>query len=286
VVHHLIDAGFNVTVLSRDPSKASGKVPSEVNTVKADYTSVETLVPVLKDKDFVSLVILINRNQATPQIVAIDAAIAAGIPHIVPSSFGVGTSTPEVRAIPSLAGKIAMEDHLLAAVAAGRVAYTSINTGVFLEWCLDRNILFDLAGAGPTRVYDGGDVPVSTTRMGDIGTAVAAAVARRGDEGVRNRVLSIHSAVMTHNQMLGFARQAAPEREFPAVNIDTAELKREAWAEYNAGSRSVETMRKFIVVASMADGVALLDGKANELLGVKMMSEEELRQEVVKRVIR
>lgn len=70
----------------------------------------------------------------------VDAAIAVGIPHIIPSAFGVSTTVPGVRDNPVLESKARMEDHLIQKAKEGRVTYTQIQTSSFFDWALDRGL--------------------------------------------------------------------------------------------------------------------------------------------------
>jgi uncharacterized protein YbjT (DUF2867 family) len=79
---------FNVTVGTRDAS--SGSLPAGVKVVQIDYTSQESLVGAFKGQDAV-VVTIGNHNPALLeqiQVAVIDAAVAAGVSHIIPSNFG------------------------------------------------------------------------------------------------------------------------------------------------------------------------------------------------------
>ena len=134
MIKHLAKQDFQVTLLTRDPEKAAQRYPSPIKTAKADYDSVEQLTQTLRDGNFDSLVILINRNELDPQIRLIDAAIAAGVPHIVPSSFGIGNTAPELRLVPSLMAKVKMEEYVMEKAGEGKLTYTGVNTGLFFDW--------------------------------------------------------------------------------------------------------------------------------------------------------
>jgi len=124
-----------VTLLSRNIEKAAQQYPPPIKVAEVDYASTEYLTKTLCEAGgFDSLVILINRRELDPQIKLIDAAIAAGVPHIVPSSFGISTESPEVRALPPIKAKIEMERYLVEKADEGRVSYTAINTGLFFDW--------------------------------------------------------------------------------------------------------------------------------------------------------
>jgi Trk K+ transport system NAD-binding subunit len=93
VLKHLANNGFNITLLTRDVGKTKQAFPGYI-TVQANYESQEELEKTLRNdvgkQD--TLVILINREQPEAQNRLLDAAIAVGIKHVIPSSFGIGQS--------------------------------------------------------------------------------------------------------------------------------------------------------------------------------------------------
>jgi hypothetical protein len=143
VVKHLEKAGFEITLLTRNLSKTKETFPS-LPAIGADYDSLEALTKALKEDAGAqdAVVSLINREELQAQINLIDAAIAANIPHLVPSSFGLGTRETWSHELPILNAKTEMEDYVLAKAGAGEITYTGIQTGAFLDWALERVSFF------------------------------------------------------------------------------------------------------------------------------------------------
>jgi uncharacterized protein YbjT (DUF2867 family) len=139
VIKHLKENGFEITLLTRNLSKTKEAFPS-LPAVEADYDSLEALTKALTEdvgaQD--AVVSLINREELQAQINLIDAAIAAKIPHLVPSSFGLGTRESWSHELPILKAKTEMEDYVVAKARAGEITYTGIQTGAFLDWALER----------------------------------------------------------------------------------------------------------------------------------------------------
>jgi saccharopine dehydrogenase-like NADP-dependent oxidoreductase len=177
-----VDAGMAVTLLSRDPSKSTKSFPDSVKVLKTDYSSIDSILPSLKNQD--AVVDLINRHQSDVSIRLIDAAIAAGISHYIPSAFGVDQKHPYIRTLPPVQDKVKMEEHLEARAAEGKITFTAIETSMFLEYALN-GLMFPLDG-GTARLYNGGTTKVSMTCMDDIGIAVATALLKRDDEKIKN----------------------------------------------------------------------------------------------------
>jgi uncharacterized protein YbjT (DUF2867 family) len=79
---------FDVTVGTRDATSSS--FPASVKVVQIDYSSQASLVSAFKGQDAV-VVTIGNHNPALLeqiQMAVVDAAVVAGVSHIIPSNFG------------------------------------------------------------------------------------------------------------------------------------------------------------------------------------------------------
>lgn len=233
------------------------------------------------------LISLLNRDQVHAQIAVLDAAALAGIPHIIPSEFGLDLSTPAKRAMPCFATKIAMEDHLLRLAGEGKFTFTAIHTGFFFDWGLGRGLPVNLLGNGqPTRLFDGGDQELSTSALETIGEAVAAALVKHAErpEEVRNRFLYVHSAVVTQNQLLGYAREIAPEKTFETVDVDTEKLYQAGYEKWKNGETGLQVMHMMMPRASFGLGLGLFEKSDNEYLGIPVWSENQVKELIRKTI--
>ena len=127
----------------------------------------------------------------------------------------------------------------------------------------------------PTFLADSGDIRVSTTTLDVIGQAVAQAIVRR--EELRNRFLFIHSAVITQNTLLEFAREIAPDREFKIIAVDTQKAAAEAWKKIEAGVTGREVTIPLLMRVSFGLELGLFEATDNALLGLPMMGDEEVK---------
>ncbi|KAF4487804.1 hypothetical protein FAGAP_11340 [Fusarium agapanthi] len=247
-IKYLLKNGFKVSVLTRNP--LSAKLPPDVDIIKADYTSAETLTPSLVGRGFDAIVIILNRLAYDASVVTMQAAVSAGIYRTIPSFFGVSLDNPEMANMPFMKTKLP----------------TGINTGMFLDWVLDEDLLVGLSGKAPTRVADGGDIPMSATALDDIGKAISSVLLK------------------PHETVLGYAREAAPEAEFAVEQVDTKVLVEAAWKRYNEGIRDRVSVRDFVIRASYGMGNGFFPKTDNELLGIRQWSDEELKEGIFKRV--
>jgi hypothetical protein len=267
-------------VLTRNPSSAN--LPSGVEAISADYTSAETLTPSLSGRGFDAIVIVLNRLAYDASIVTMQAAVNAGIYRAIPSFFGVSLDNPEIANMPFMNSKLPVYNDVLEKGARGEITYTGINTGIFLDWVLDEDIFVGLSGKLPTRVADGGDILMSSTTLDDIGKAIAAVLLK--PEETVNKIYYIHTVAMTQNQVLGYAREAAPDAEFVVEHVDTAVLVEVAWKRYHEGKRDRISLRDFVIRASYGLGNGFFPKTDNELLGIRQWSDEELKGEIFRRV--
>jgi hypothetical protein len=101
---------------------------------------------------------------------------------------------------------------------------------------------------------------------------------------VRNRFLTIQSAVITQNMILQYAKDAAPHRAFKTVHIDTAKAAEAAWAKYDAGDTSADATRPLLFRTSFGLGLGFAEKTDNEVLGLVEMSDKEVKELVAKYV--
>jgi len=278
VIHHLSKAGFDLTLLTRDPKKAAETYPFPIRCETADYTSIDQLTTVLKSVNPDTLVILINREQLDPQLKLIDAALAAGVPHLIPSCFGLDMSDPRVRELPVTQSKVAMEDYFLRKAREGHFTWTGVNTSLFFDWALEKRA-FPInihADGKPSVVFDGGDTMFSSTTLDRIGEAVTQCLIQK--DKVTNRFVYVHSGVMTQNQLLRYARDLAPNREFAVVPMQTEKLMEQAWEKWRAGDRSAGVMSMFLPRVTWGWGLGRFSGEDNEMLGLPQWTEDDIRE--------
>lgn len=277
MIKQLLHSGFKVTVLTRNPSKAEATFPG-VKAVEANYEAVDELASSLRDAGpFDAVVCLINRDQLQPMLNLTKATITAGVPHLVPSSFGVDMAIPYNRDMPPCREKLQMETDVMRKAKEGKLTFTAINTGLFLDWAIRLGSVVNLTNDGkPTRIYDDGDVKVSGTNLDDIGRAVAAALVHR-DECV-NKHLFVHSAVISQNQLLHLAKQLRPDWEFPTVRVDTAKWEKEAEESLKNGDTSMAAMRPYVIRSSFGLGLNEFKAVDNGTLGLPTLDESQLKK--------
>jgi uncharacterized protein YbjT (DUF2867 family) len=273
VVKALVDAGFEITVLSQSGNTTD--LPPAVKTVKVDYSSQGSLVNALKGQD--AFVSIIPQHDAQPAL--IDAAIAAGVKRFIPSEFGSNiTGNAKTAALPVFKGKGVTQDYLKQK--SSEISYTLICTGLFLDWAIQVGLSVDLKG-GPTRVFDGGDDKHSTTLLKDVGQAVVGVL--KHPEETQNRAVYVQSASVSQNQLIEVARKAKPGVKIGRQDASVEKLLEDSHKQLVQGGDQIgSAMFGFIVVSVFGNskeyGNSWSEKNDNELLGIKEIGAEDLEQ--------
>ncbi|TVY46153.1 Isoflavone reductase-like protein [Lachnellula occidentalis] len=277
VLEALLGANLHVTVLSRIHGNSSKLAPhSNLTITEVDFNSTQSLVAALQGAQVViSCLATLAIGSQNPLI---DASVAAGVTRFIPAEFGMDSRNPLCVILPVCEPKVATQKHLQEKVSSNpSFSYTGIANGLFLDWGLKVGFILNSASHSAT-LYNGGDVPFSTTTLADVAKAILGVIDNR--EQTANRILYIQSAVTTQDTLIQYAKDI-DGREWNTVRRNTEEIRQEALAELAKGMEGniQAAMDGFCVCASFdteygCDFSSHLD---NDLLGVRMMGEDELR---------
>ena len=272
IVKSLVDAGFEVTILSQSGNTSS--LPSSVKTIKVDYSSQESLVAALKGQD--AFVSTIPKHDQQPAL--IDAAIAAGIKRFIPSEFGSNIAgNANTAALPVFGGKKITQDYLQQK--SNEISYTLINNGLFLDWGIQVGVLLNLKGE-PTRVFDGGNAKHSFTLLSDVAQAVVGVL--QHPKETHNRAVYVQTAALSQNEAIALAQKAKPDVKIERQDASVKDLLETSHKQLAQGGEQIgAAMFGFIVTSIFGDskeyGNLWDDKNDNELLGVKGKTEAELK---------
>lgn len=167
--HHILLAllanpAFKVTVIAR--ASSSTAFPPEAHVLRIpDTPSHSDLVTAFKDQDVILSAVGYPAKLTEPQL--IDAAIEAGVKRFIPSEYGLNNDLPAARALnPVFEAKGKVIDYLRSKESTG-LTWTSVATGMWLDWSLDPNIAF--LGMNPktksATLYDQGQHTLSFTTL-------------------------------------------------------------------------------------------------------------------------
>jgi putative NADH-flavin reductase len=121
---------FNVSVLSRDPTKAT--FPSSVIVIAASYDDVTSLAKVLEGQD--AVVCALADDTFDQQMNLINASIKAGVKRYFPSEWGSNSLEPKSRGLMDVFDqKYKIIDYLKEKQGNG-FSWTGITVGAFYDW--------------------------------------------------------------------------------------------------------------------------------------------------------
>lgn len=267
ILTHLLAANFSVTVLTRQGS--THNFPASVAAVKeVDYDSLDSLTDALRGQD--AVVSAVAGLALSKQLLLVEAATAAGVKRFLPGEYGSDTTNPKLRSLPIFAPKISVQDALKKKAAEGKLSYTFVMTGAFLDWGLYANFLVDLQNRRATLV-DGGERLFSVSTLDDVGKAVVGVL--KHPEETENRAVYVQSAATSIKALVQKASKNVPIK---TDVISTEDILAEAWTEFKKETPNPAVFfTKFLFAVIADEGYGSLFQKLdNELLDIQQLSEE------------
>jgi len=271
---------FNITVLTRAGSTHS--FPPSVTVKSVDYTSLSSLTNALANQH--ALVSTLGAGALPSQPLLIDACISASVPVFLPSEFGSDTLNPLSAKLPVFKAKIETQEYLKKKAAEGKIAYTTIHCGPFLEWGLGNGFVLDVKGK-KGRIPDGGEQKFSATRLSTVGKAVVGVLTQ--PEETKNRGVYVQDLAISQNRLVEVAKKVTGPDGWDLGEVDTAEVEKESYEKLKKGQVDMSVWIGFLVRAIWAkdyggDFSGRLD---NELFGIKELTEGEL-EDVIKGIVK
>ncbi|KFX93508.1 hypothetical protein V490_04806 [Pseudogymnoascus sp. VKM F-3557] len=279
VIKALIETNFEVTVLTR--SKQPTLDRSIANTIEVDYNSVESLTSALNGQD--AVVSTVGNFGIEGQKTLIDAAIAAGVKRFIPSEFSSCSLHPDVQSLPFYSSLAAIRKHLIDSSENGALSYTILGSGAFLDSILTAPIMLNFDTHSAVLV-DGGNNRLSATSMAATGKAIAR-IFLNVDE-TKNRIVRISEVILTQSTLIDIAKEVNPNQEWNTSIAKSTELVQQSLEAFATGDASFPTLLKLIsgtVLAGDRYGAAY-DMTDNDLLGINLMTREELKKLVTERL--
>ncbi|TFB02998.1 Isoflavone reductase-like protein P3 [Trichoderma ghanense] len=269
----LLASNFTVTVLRRASSSPS-TIPDGVRTVDVDFTSVDSLTAALAGQDAVVSTVG-SAALGAEQKKLVDAAVAAGVKRFLPSEFGCDLANPLAAKLPVFAPKVEVARYLEEKAQATPLTYTFVYTGPFFDWGLQYDFIFRSAGARPL-LYDGGNAVFSTSTLDAVAQAVVAVLSK--PEETKNRAVKFQSAAISQAQLLEIAKEVAPERDWQPEVVKLDDLTKAADERLAKGLFDGETFAPYILRAINDERYGpKFEELDNELLGIKQLTEEEIK---------
>jgi uncharacterized protein YbjT (DUF2867 family) len=277
ILKALLDASFPVTVLSRKGGNSTVLTGYPQIVIKnVNFDSVESLTSALHGVDVViSCVATLAIGSQNPLI---DASVTAGVRRFIPAEFGMDSGNELCAQLPVCAPKVDTQKYLQEMSKSNpNFTYTAIANGLFLDWGLKMNFILNM-GEHSAILYNGGNVPFSTTNLTDVATAVLGVI--RHQPQTANRIVYIHSALVTQNELIQYSKEI-DGKDWKTNIQDTEDIRKESLVELAKGPQGDidAAMLGFCACGSLTTeyGCDFSSHLDNVLLGVKLLNNAELR---------
>ncbi|KAH6714978.1 hypothetical protein DL95DRAFT_479692 [Leptodontidium sp. 2 PMI_412] len=266
---------FDVTVLVRKPRD---DLPSSVKVKVVDFDSVASLSEALKGKD---ALVDATSNPADPtlSIRLVDAAVAAGVYRILPAEFSSDPENSKARHLPPFQGKSQAYKYIQKLGRENKITWTAVSNHALFDWGLRMGFVgIDLAGKKIDYMNDG-TLVIPWTLMSSVGTAVANILLR--PEETRNRVCYIYDILKSQKEVADLTKSALGNEGWQEQKLDMDKVFEEAMTELQAGNVTFKVIGDMIRFSISTPGfVEVPEKDDNELLGVKLLSDEEVKQSI------
>lgn len=274
VLENLLSAHLSVTVLTRKGGKSSKFQGFPGLTIKeVDFNDSNSILSAIEG---VTVVISCIATLAIgSQNALIDASYAAGVRRFIPAEFGMDSLNALCKELPVCQPKTATQRYLAhKSSEQPEFTWTGIANGLFLDWGLKEGFIIDVSKHTAT-LYNGGDVPFSATTLADVAKAILGII--KNQDETANRLLYIHSAVLTQNQLIEYAKDK-DNKQWSLKIKDTKETMEESFGELDKGNEQV-AMDGFCAVAmwDASYGGNFSSHLDNELLDLQVLDESGVR---------
>ncbi|KAF5238827.1 hypothetical protein FANTH_10155 [Fusarium anthophilum] len=276
VLEEFVNAGFSVTVLSRDPSGVKD-LPSGVKTHEVDYSSQDSLVEALRGNDVA--IATFGSSAIMGQEPIIEACIKAGVKRYIPADWGSVTTDPEARSLPINYPTAQVQESLKKKAEAGLLEYTIFSVGAFLDLLLDFPFVLDLKTSS-IQMFDKGEHGFSATSLHNIGKAVAGAL--KVPEETKNRNLFIHDTVLTQAKILAIAKKySSPTVQWTETKVDGQKEFEKSLDNFSKDPKNFNLIFPLLKAQLLCGKYRTAYTKVdNELVGLPLLTDEELEKKL------
>ena len=284
VVDELVKAGYDVTILTRDPAGLAEKF-STARKIQVDYESDASLQQALNGHD--ALVSTVAMSAIANQKRMIDAAIAAGVKYFIPAEYTVNSRDAKAQAQPMMASVVDIQRYLT--TKDDQIAWFVVNCGALLEFVLDHPVLLDFDNQVAT-LWDGGDGAISLSDIPLLARAIATAL--RQPERVLDHRLRVHGGTITQKRALELAKQYSP-KPWTVRHADSQSAYDKAMQGLQSAlpADQSELMKNLMIMYTAAtfgkcEGhfESAYESPDNAWLGVDTFSDNEIEHAIQKRV--
>lgn len=274
VFDQLVKGGFEVTALVRSAGKIPN-LPASAKEAVVDFTSNDSLVAALKGQDAVVSALGSQPGAADSQKALAKASADSGVKRFIPSDFGSNLDNAEVRKLAVFKDKFELRDLLVSLAKEGKLTWTSVYNNAFLDWGLEHKFILDPV-EGKATLWDGGEHPISLTRLAAVGQAVVGVL--KHPEETKNRVVKVQEAAVPLKKLVEIAKEYTPGKQWTVVESSTEDVVKKSNEALSKGIFEVWVFVSLIFRAAFSNVTeAHFVKNDNALLGIHELSEAELK---------
>jgi hypothetical protein len=209
--------------------------------------------------------------------------VTANVQRFIPSEFGSDTLNSRAGPLPVFAHKKTAQKYIEEISSQGKISYTYVIGGPFLDLALDYGFLgLDLKNKKYTYV-DGGVAKFSTTTRDTVGKAVVGVLNNLEETG--NRAVYVQEGAFTLKELYQLAKESLGEEGWTEVDGgSTAENEKASYEKLAKGQKDMGVFLNFLMSAIFREGYGGHFQKLdNQLLGIEELKEIEV-VELIKNV--
>lgn len=281
ILKALLDADFEVTILSREGSTSTDSLAShpKQKICKVNFDNTDSITSALKGIE--GVVSNVSSSALLTQKPIVDAAIAAGVRRFLPSDFGSDLTFEANRSVPLNTPKVEVHRYLVEkSKERPEFSYTGVHTGPFFDWCLRYGLYGDLKTHDVT-LWDGGNTKFSTTTLASVGKAVVGVF--RNLEATKNQELRVADTTVTQRELIEIVKEFDGV-EWTTKTASTGEAYQAALEEIKKPQPNMQIFiynQLYRIMFSDEQGVSFEGRLDNDKVGLPVMTKDQVK-EVVK----
>jgi nucleoside-diphosphate-sugar epimerase len=233
----------------------------------------ESLVPALTGVD--ALLFAVASAHTRSEIPIIDAAVAAGVRFVIPTEYGLPTTHWTFADVGTFAAKRAVHAQLAALREAGKLDYTLVFVGLWLDITGLAGFVVD-AKNKKQELWDDGEHPISLTMTESIAQAVVAVLEGKAAGKTEVRVKNIN---LSQRRLRELCEEVVGSDGWEITHYDTEERTKVARQKFQAGTADVADHYSFVRRGAGAPGYGSPwkpEEDDSAALGLKEWSEDDV----------
>lgn len=200
----------------------------------------------------------------------------AGVKRIVPSEFDCDLYNQKTRALPVYAAKVEIQKYLSGIAERGPTSFTLVFNGPFLDLGLKDGTFFNFEERS-AELYDGGEEPISMTRLSTAAKAVRRILTHPRETA--DRAVWVKDIDLSQNQLLKMAQTLTPGEEWDVTHVATAALEEQSLQQMQNNEITPHTISGLKRRAIFAKGYnGTFSKNHNQIFGIRGMTEVDLEK--------